>query len=49
MDFRRNTPVLQSPVYSVLPNGKGIVGDWLMPQIDKAYESHEMPTLLSVW
>jgi hypothetical protein len=33
----------------VLPNGKGTVGDWLMPQIDKAYESGKMPPLLPGW
>jgi hypothetical protein len=27
----------------ILPNGKGTVGDWLIPQIDKAYESGKMP------
>jgi hypothetical protein len=33
----------------VLPNGKGTIGDWLMPQIDKAYESGNMPALLTGW
>jgi hypothetical protein len=33
----------------VLPNGKGTVGDWLMPQIDKAYESGKMPAPLPGW
>jgi hypothetical protein len=33
----------------VLPIGKGTVGDWLMPQIDKAYESGKMPPLLPGW
>jgi hypothetical protein len=32
-----------------LPNGKGTVGNWLMPQIDKAYESGKMPPLLPGW
>jgi hypothetical protein len=36
-------------VHIVLPNGKGTVGDWLMPQIDKAYESGRMPPLLTGW
>jgi hypothetical protein len=26
----------------VLPSGNGAVGDWLMPQIDKTYESGKM-------
>jgi hypothetical protein len=26
----------------VLPNCKGTVGDWLIPQIDKAHESGKM-------
>jgi hypothetical protein len=30
----------------VLPNGKGTVGDWLMPQIDKAYESGTITRML---
>jgi hypothetical protein len=33
----------------VLPNGKGTVGDWLMPQIDQAYESGKIPPLLPGW
>jgi hypothetical protein len=28
---------------------KGIVGDWLMPQIDNGYESGKMPALLPGW
>jgi hypothetical protein len=33
----------------VLPNGRGTVAEWLLPQIDKAYESGKMPTLLPGW
>ena len=33
----------------VLPNDEGTVDDWLMPQIDKAYESGKMPPLLPGW
>jgi hypothetical protein len=33
----------------VLPDGKGTVGDWLMPQVDKAYESSKLPPLLPGW
>jgi hypothetical protein len=35
--------------FSGLPNGKGTVGDWIMPQISKAYESGKMPPLLPGW
>jgi hypothetical protein len=33
----------------VLPNDKRTIGDWLMPQIDKVYESGKMPALLPGW
>jgi hypothetical protein len=33
----------------VPPNASGTVGDWLVPQVDKAYESGEMPALLPGW
>jgi hypothetical protein len=33
----------------VWPNGKGTVGDWLMPQIDKAYEAGKTPPLFPGW
>jgi hypothetical protein len=33
----------------VLITGKGTVGDWLVPQIDKADEPGQMPPLLPGW
>lgn len=33
----------------VLPGGKGTVGEWFLPKIDKAYESGHMPKLIEGW
>lgn len=33
----------------VIPGGKGTVGDWLMPQLSKAYETGKMPKLIEGW
>jgi hypothetical protein len=33
----------------VLPGGKGTVGEWLVPQLNKAYEQGKMPRLIEGW
>lgn len=46
-DHRRSTKNFLALI--VLRNGKVTVGDCLIPQIDKAYESGKMPQLLPGW